>query len=371
MNIESVSAVEVRVPYKVPFRPAHEPGRVRTDRVHTIAMIRTEDGTVGYASADGLHAAAVEHNIAPYLVGASIWDTATHARIFRNGGRLWFLDIAVWDIIGKLANTPVYRLWGATRERVKAYASAPSWWTPDEIVEVMHRYREDGVRAVKIRIHEETMREDLAVVDAAIDAAREVTLMVDVNQANRSPAPLAHPVWDYQRALKTCRELEQRNVYWIEEPLPLGFWHEYRRLTAETEIYVAGGETSEDLFTFRDLIANRVYDIIQPDPVTGEGISQLRKVAAMAEMYNTPCCPHMASSAIGDSANLHLACATSGLVWFELMYEPPSRDIETYQLLGGILQNKIWIDSDGYVGPSNDPGFGIVVDEDALEHYRV
>jgi L-alanine-DL-glutamate epimerase-like enolase superfamily enzyme len=101
----------------------------------------------------------------------------------------------------------------------------------------------------------------------------------------------------------------------------------------------------------------------------GEGISQLRKVAGMAVMYNTPCCPHMAGSAIGDAANLHLACATSGVVWFELMYEPPSRDIATYQVLGGILENGL--PATATVRPSDDPAFGIVVDEDALKLYRV
>lgn len=371
MKIKEVNAIDVHIPYKVPFRPAHQPGRVLHGRNHTIVIVRTEDGTTGYASADGHHAAAVGRLIAPYLTGVSIWHSETHARIFRSADRLWFVDMAIWDIIGKLANTPMYRLWGVARERVQAYASAPSWWKVDEVGAVMERYRDEKLPAVKLRIHDETIAEDLAVIDAAISAAPEITLMIDVNQANRSPAPQAHPRWDYQRALKMCRELEQRNVYWIEEPFPLGYWHEYARLSAETEIYVTGGETSADLYTFRDLISNRVYNIIQPDPIASEGISQVRKIAAMAEMYNIPCCPHMAHSGIGDAVNLHLACSIPGLMWYELMYEPPSRDIETYQQLGGIIQSEIWIDDDGYVKPADAPGFGIVIDEEAIDLYAV
>lgn len=371
MKINEIQAFDLRLPYTVPFRPAHQPGRILESRNHTLVVVRTEDGTTGYASADGHTAAAVKRLIEPYLTGVSIWHSETHARIFRNASRLWFVDMAIWDIIGKLANTPTYKLWGVAREKVKAYASAPSWWKVDEVGDVMQRYREDKLPAVKLRIHDETISQDLALIDAAMAAAPEITLMIDVNQANRSPAPLPHPRWDFQRALKMCRELEQRNVYWIEEPLPLGYWHEYARLSAETEIYVTGGETSSDLFTFRDLIANRVYNIIQPDPISSEGVSQVRKIAAMAEMYNIPCCPHMAHSGIGDAVNLHLACSIPGLMWYELMYEPPSRDIETYQQLGGILQSKIWIDDDGYVTPSDEPGFGIVLDERAIGQYVV
>jgi L-alanine-DL-glutamate epimerase-like enolase superfamily enzyme len=371
MKIAQIKAINLRIPYKVPFRPAHQPGRTLDHRNFTLVIIRTEDGTTGYAGTDGHHASKVARLVEPYLIGVPIHHTEDHARIFRNAEGLWFLDMAIWDIIGKLANKPTYQIWGAARDKVQAYASAPSWWTPDQIPELMERYKSDGIIAVKLRIHNETMKEDLAVVDAGVKATPDITIMVDCNQANRTPAPKPHPYWDYQRAYRTCRELEQRNVYWIEEPFPRGQWHDYARLSAETEIYVTGGETSPDLFTFRDLIEKRVYNIIQPDPIRGEGISQMRKIAAMAEMYNIPCMPHMARSGIGDAACLHLACSTPGLMWYELMYEPPSRDIETYQQLGGLLQSKIWIDEDGNVSPSDEPGFGIIVDESAIKLFEV
>src|SRR5262249_26404646 len=148
-----------------------------------------------------------------------MFATERHARVLRNAGGLWFIDVAFWDIIGKAAGMPLYRLWGGYREKLPAYASTAELGTPQDRADLARRYRDDGFRAIKLRLRCDTLAEDLALVDSVLAAAPGMTVMVDANQATTLPSPEPGSVWDYQRALNTARELEERGVLWLEEPL--------------------------------------------------------------------------------------------------------------------------------------------------------
>lgn len=371
MKIVEVKATNLEIPYATSYRPAWQPGLVRASRDFTIVALRTDEGLVGYGGTDGHHAGNVARNVAPYLVGEPVWATERHARIFRNAGGTWFIDQALWDVIGKAAGQPLYRLWGGARDKVLAYASTSELGTPDNRAELAQRYRAEGFQAMKLRFHNERMADDLKLLDRVREAAPGLTMMVDANQATTLPAPLPSPPWDYQRALRTARELEARDVYWLEEPLSRYDFDNLIRLREATDIYIAGGESNRQLHEFRWLIERGVYDIIQPDCALSEGVSQLRKVAATAELFKRHLVPHHGLSGLGLAATLHLACSIPGLMWLEMMYEPPTRTIETYQRLGGILQSTIWIDQDGFVAPSDRPGLGVEVDESAIATYAV
>ena len=168
-----------------------------------------------------------------------------------------------------------------------------------------------------------------------------------------------------------ARELEARNVLWLEEPLSRYDFDNLIRLREATEIYISGGEKNQGLHEFRWLIERGVYDIIQPDAAMSEGLSQLRKIAAMAEMYKRQFVPHHSMSGIGLAAVLHLCCTFPGPTWLELMYEPKTRTIESFQQLGGIVESKIWIDQDGYVSPPDTPGLGVQVNEGLIQKFSV
>jgi D-galactarolactone cycloisomerase len=371
MNIVEVAATNLVIPYTTPYRPSWQPGLVRKDRDFTIVAIRTEDGITGYAGSDGHHAGNIARNVVPYLVGKPVWATEEHARTFRNAGGTWFLDQALWDAIGKAANLPLYKLWGAFRDRVPAYASTAELGTPKDRAELAARYRSEGFSAMKLRFHHDTLRKDIELLDAVLAATPGMRIMIDANQATFLPAPLPTPRWDYRRALATARELEARDVYWLEEPLAKFDFEGLARLARETRIYIAGGESNRELHEFRWLIERGVYDIIQPDSCLSEGISQLRKIAALAEAYHRHFVPHHGLSGLGLAATVHLACCVPGLVWIEMMYEPPTRTIETYQRLGGIIESTIWIDEDGSVRPPERPGLGVTVDERAIRRFAV
>jgi L-alanine-DL-glutamate epimerase-like enolase superfamily enzyme len=100
-------------------------------------------------------------------------------------------------------------------------------------------------------------------------------------------------------------------------------------------------------------------------------VSQLRKVAALAEMYKRDFVPHHSMSGIGLAAVIHLACTFPGTTWIELMYEPTTRTIEAYQQLGGILESRIWIDSEGNVAAPDGPGLGVTINERLIAKYAV
>jgi L-alanine-DL-glutamate epimerase-like enolase superfamily enzyme len=371
MKITQVQATNLQIPYSSPYRPAWQPGLVRASRDFTIVVVRTDEGLTGYCGTDGHHTRNIAKNVAPYLIGQDVWATEHHARVFRHAGGLWFIDQALWDLIGKAARIPLYRLWGAMRERVKAYASTAELGAPENRAELAQRYRAEGFTAMKIRFHHERMTDDLKLLDYVQRAAPDLAIMVDANQATNLPSPEASPLWDYQRAFNTAKELEARGVVWLEEPLSRYDFDNLIRLRQATEIHIAGGESNRGLHEFRWLIERGVYDIIQPDCSLSEGVSQLRKIAAAAELFKRHFVPHHGLSGLGLAATLHLTCTVPGMTWLEIMYEPSTRTLETYQRLGGILETTIFVDSEGYVSPPDRPGLGVEVNEAMIEKFAV
>jgi L-alanine-DL-glutamate epimerase-like enolase superfamily enzyme len=370
-RISEIQAVDLDIPYDPPFRPAWQPGAVVSSRWFTLVRVTTEAGVNGWAGTDGHHAATVDRDVTPYLVGQDAAAAQRHARVLRNAGDLWFIDMAFWDIIGQVAGLPLYRLWGAARDCVRAYASSCEQGTPADRAALARHYAGLGFRAMKLRFHHERIEDDLEALDAVRTAVPHLAVMVDANQATCLPAPEPGVVWDYRRALRTASELEKRGVLWLEEPLARYDFDTLARLRTATPLDIAGGEYNRGLHEFRWMIERGVYDIIQGDGTVSESVSQIRKAAAMAEMFGRKFVPHHGLSGLGLAAMLHLACSIPGPTWLELMYEPPGRTIETYQQLGGILRTAIQVDSDGRVRPPQAPGLGIAVDETLIPKYTV
>jgi len=373
MRIVDVKANNLTIPYPGEVMPAWQPGLVATSHNFTLVRIFTDEGMTGYGGTSGHSAGTILGQVKPYLIGEDPFATERLARIYRNAGNgIWCIDMALWDIIGKSANLPLYRLWGHSCDKVPAYASAVEVGTPEDRAEMALHFQSLGFKAMKLRLHNDEMRDDLAILDACLKATQgKMTFMVDANQATNLPSPKKGVVWDYQRALLMARELEARNVLWLEEPLSRYDFDNLIRLREATEIYISGGEKNQGLHEFRWLIERGVYDIIQPDAAMSEGVSQLRKVAAMAEMYQRQFVPHHSMSGIGLAAVLHLCCTFPGPTWLELMYEPKTRTIESFQQLGGIVESKIWIDKEGFVSAPEGPGLGIIINEKTIDKYTV
>lgn len=373
MKIVDILASNLTIPYPGEVRPAWQPGLVTTSHNFTLVRIRTDEGITGIGGTSGHSAGTIATQVKPYLIGEDPFATERLARIYRSAGSgIWCIDMALWDIIGKAAGLPLYKLWGHYRTAVPAYASAVEMGTPESRAELALHYQGLGFTAMKLRLHNEQMADDLAFVDAAKKATGgRMRLIVDANQATSLPCPEPGVRWDYRRALHTARELEARGVLWLEEPLSRYDFDTLIRLREATDIAIGGGEKNQGLHEFRWLIERGVYDIIQPDCAMSEGISQLRKVAAMAELFKRGFVPHHSMSGIGLAAVVHLACTFPGPSWIEVMYEPTTRTIESFQQLGGILTSRIWIDGAGNVSAPEGPGLGVTIDEQMIARYTV
>jgi L-alanine-DL-glutamate epimerase-like enolase superfamily enzyme len=353
-----------------PMHPAWAPGGEWRRWGGTIVKVLTDEGIVGLGSPGYTVSPLIESWIKPQLIGQDPFALERHARIFRNAGAGWGIEIALWDIIGKACGQPVYKLWGGFRERVPAYASCIEVSSPERRAEDVLRLRAEGWRATKLRVHDRTLKSDIAQVEAVRRAVGDdFTIMVDANQAQLPGTlqPDPGPIWGYQRALDTARELERLGVSWLEEPLDRYDFENLTRLAAAVEIPIAGGENNCGLHEYRWLVEQNCYDILQPEAMVGETMSQIRKACALAELHHKLCAPHHGGGGLGFVAHLHLCAAIPNCPFVEVFHDPPAFSSDLFQWY---LAEPIKLDAaDGCMAVPPRPGFGVELDEQKIARY--
>ena len=365
MKITAIETEVYRGPQSGEVRPAWAPGSVGRSRGATVFKVQTDSGLTGIGSGVG-RPEYVRDNIAPRLVGKDPFLFERHTDLLRNTGGpwlghppVWGIEMALWDLFGKASGQPLWKIWGGYTNRVKAYASLIELRSPQQRADDALEYLSLGYRAIKLRLHAWTFREDVAQVEAVRKAVGDrMEIMVDANQAQTPGTPRDEegPVWTYERALATARELERLDVRWLEEPLPRYAWDDLAELTRATNQPIAGGENNVGLHEFRGLIDRGCYDIIQADAVCSEGMFQLRKVAAYAEMHNRLFVPHHGGSAIGIAAHLALSGGCPNSPYVELLQERPALSAEEFQ---GLITKPFLPDGEGWVYLSDAPGLGV------------
>ncbi len=181
-----------------------------------------------------------------------------------------FLEVALWDLAGKLCGQPLYKLWGAHTDKVQAYAATVHFdRTPAQRADDALKFYERGFRAIKLRMHHDRPAEDLALVAAVRQAVGDkMAIMVDANQAGKT-ANSPPPVWDYDRALSMAKELEQMSVYCLEEPLNRDALDDLARLRKQlTRMHLAGAEGDVGL---RSLPPHSLGRRLQLPPARSDG----------------------------------------------------------------------------------------------------
>jgi L-alanine-DL-glutamate epimerase-like enolase superfamily enzyme len=227
--------------------------------------------------------------------------------------------------------------------------------------------REQGYKAIKLRLHHQTMREDIAMVEAVRQAVGDsMEIMADANQGMRMASPEPHPVWDYRRALATARALEDLSVYFLEEPLYIYDFEGIARLTAATDIYIAGGEWNAGAHEYRWMLERGVYDILQPDTTQSDGLCQIRQTAEAAQARGKMLIPHTWGNGIALAANLQVALSVSNCPYMEYPYDPHSLPVEVNQWM---VQEPIRIDREGYLQAPAGPGLGITLNDELIDKY--
>jgi L-alanine-DL-glutamate epimerase-like enolase superfamily enzyme len=308
------------IPLSQPVRCAWSPGKPYTFIGSSFLEIQTDEGITGYGPPidEGLLRVA----IAPLLIGQDPFAWERNIVVLRKAGGGWGLEVALWDIIGKACGQPLYKLWGGYSDRVRAYASTMEVRKPEQRVEDALRFYEEGWRAIKLRIHDWEMADDIRPVEAVRKAVGDrMEIMVDANQA-QVPGVLPsiilagpEPVWDFQRALDTARELQRLGVRWLEEPLDRYDW---------------------------------------------EGLA---KLCEMAEMHHKVVVPHTGWEAFGFLAHVHLAAAVPNCPYVEVLHEPPGFSAQVFQT---ILAEPLLPDANGDILAPQRPGLGVEPRADLL-----
>lgn len=374
MKISKIELNLLEYPLPVPLKPSWAPGRIFNTTSCLIVKLFTDEGLIGVGAGPDAGRAGmytIADLVSPYLLGKDPFYIEQISPILRvaakDGSYPWLIEMALWDIIGKAANQPVYRLWGSFQDTLPAYASLAEVVPLNEQVQRLYELKEIGFTAVKLRLRRPDIREDIQVVQKIRkEFGDTLKLMVDANQAHVMPCPEPIGVWSYEEALKVARAMEELDVLWLEEPLPRYGYKQIARLTAATSIPIAGGELHKGLHEYKHIIDHDCYDIIQADAAFSEGVFQLRKIAALAELSYKKFIPHTWSNGIGMAANLHLAASLPNCPWFEFPIDPPawtntSRDF--------MLTKPFEIKKDGTISVSDKAGLGIDLDENAVQKF--
>ncbi len=284
--------------------------------------IKTDDGLVGrsetsFGRIDGAPkslATLIESELVPKLIGRDpfhvgqiVEDLKRETEYQGTIGLATFgisaVDIALWDLIGRALNTPCYKLWGAYRDRLPAYAMVG--WLNYDLDNLRKKCAEAvavGFRGVKMKVGAPTLEEDLKRVEAVRkEVGPEVALMVDANQALTVAETLRRP-----------RALQEWNIYWFEEPIPAHDLEGYVELASRLPMPLATGENLYNREEFARFLARRACQFIQPDLRRTGGPTEIRQVAALAAAFGVP----YASHGGGPEALSLLMCAPTA-TWLE------------------------------------------------------
>ena len=377
MKIESIDCRVVDFPLEREFHPAWARGRNQPNLLMVLIEVHTDEGVTGIAAAHaGVEAAiTIERFVAPYFIGQDPLFIERLVPVLRDteilGAPVYCMEMALWDIAGKVAGMPVARMWGGFADGVTAYCATAEVRPPDQRVDDVHRMLAEGYRAVKFRFHLADPRDDLKVVEAVRAAVGDrIEIMVDANQAGVEPGHGGHRTWGFPTALAVARELQDMHVRWLEEPLPRHDFDGLRRLRDKLDtLPIAGGEDNHGLHEFKLLIDRGCYDILQPDALLSEGVGQMRKVAALAEAASLEVAPHTWGNGIGLLANLHLAAAIPNCPFLEFPHDPPSGF--TAAARDQMLAEPLAVDKDGVVRVPDRHGFGVMLDEERIRRHTV
>jgi L-alanine-DL-glutamate epimerase-like enolase superfamily enzyme len=385
MIITDVDAVWLSCPISYEKQHVSDFGRLASFDM-TLVKVTTDKGLVGYGEAKAAVGSAgtcaslaevVRRDLRPILLGQDprnigrLWEmmyngsrdhyALARGRAFPILGRRGLtiaamsgVDMALWDLLGKVLDAPVVQLLGGPiRETMPAYASG-GWADVDTIGAQLQSYIDrGGFRAVKMRVG--VMDGDVATSVARVRAARagvgpKVDIMVD-----------AHGTYSVPEAKRFCRELEDVGLRWFEEPINSDNRHGTAEVRATTSIPIAAGESEFTRFDFRDLIEVRAVDVLQPDLAICGGITEGRRIAALADAHQLELAPHCWGSALSFMAGVTLAFTSAAAVIIEF-------SLGANPLLHELVEEPMVV-TDGVLTPPTRPGLGVTPRPAFIEKY--
>jgi L-alanine-DL-glutamate epimerase-like enolase superfamily enzyme len=340
-----------------------------------VVEVMTDAGHVGIgnaALAPRLTKQAIDLYLKPLVVGADPFDveflwqhmyrkTMAFGRKGIGMTAISAVDIALWDILGKATRQPVFRLLGGrTKRAIPVYASRLYSQPLDELAAEARKYVADGYRAMKLRF-------GWGPVDGAAGMQKNIDLVRTVREVVGDGVDImadAYMGWNLDYARRMVPLLERFNLRWLEEPVIPDDLQGYVTLKALGRIPIAGGEHGFTQYEFRDLLEARAVDYIQFDTNRVGGITQARKISAMAESFAVPVVPHA-----GQMHNYHIVMASLNSPMAE--YFPPV-DVEVGNELFWYIFDGEPVAKNGAIDLRDDlPGLGLTINEKALAKFTV
>jgi len=321
-----------------------------------VVAIHTDEGVDGYSfmgsamrSAD-VNAGPLLTYLKPVLMGQNpldighLWHEMWHRNRYASLTAIGALDVALWDIAGKVANLPIHRLLGSCRNSIPAYASSAVLPTAKDYADEALYYQSQGWTAYKMHPHA-IPAEDVVICRVVRDAVGDdMVLMLDPGWA-----------YGYEDALRVGRKIEQLGFYWYEDPLPEDDIYNYVKLRQKLDIPILATEyTQGGLYGLTQFILQGATDMLRGDVRVKGGITALVKICHLAEAFRMKCEIHHGGNSLNNVANLHVTMAVNNCEYFEVLLPAAA---QKYGLV-----NDIEVDNQGLVHASEEPGLGYEID---------
>jgi D-galactarolactone cycloisomerase len=360
MKITAVESILLTVPYRTSGGLQSIAGRPSAGLNMLLLRLDTDDGVTGWGEAFGhgvcpASKTAFDTLVAPMLIrrdpsaiDALMHDLQQTLHLFGRSGAVMYalsgVDIALWDIAGKVAGEPLYRLLGGTDRALPAYASLLRCSGPDTVAVSCARALAQGYRQIKL--HEITV----PAVQAARDAVGpDLTLMLDTN------CP-----WSVDEALTTVTALRPFDLHWLEEPVWPPEDHAGLAKVRAAGAVTAAGENAAGLLEFRHAFDLRALDVAQPSVTKIGGISMMRRIIALAQEFGVRVVPHCPYFGPGFIASLHITAAL-----------PADTPVERLAVDLEATPFGDWVDAkDGHMRVPQGPGLGVDPDPALIARYR-
>ncbi|MCF6332190.1 MAG: mandelate racemase/muconate lactonizing enzyme family protein [Draconibacterium sp.] len=349
-----------------------------SERRICIVKVTSDTGHVGWGEGygpAGVIKAGIEF-LTPFLIGLNpletevVWSIMYHRTLdyARSGilvSALSAIDVALWDLKGKIMEQPVHLLLGGKkRDTITPYATGMYFTNGGKLSDILSKeakqYAELGYKAMKMKVGlciEEDI-ENVKVVRETIGP--NIALMIDANHA-----------YNLREAIQLANAVEQYNIGWFEEPISPEYYKQYAELRTKTSIPIAGGECEYLRFGFQTLLQSKSVDIIQPDICATGGLTEAKRIEPLASVYGVEVIPNTWGTGIAISAALHFV---SNMDSIPGRLKPPNCFIE-YDRTENRLREELTITDmvakNGEIKISDKPGLGFEFNEDVLHKYTL
>ena len=386
MRIKSINAYWLRCPIPAGRQWRSDYGHLTHFDMTLVEVVDEEDhrgygeakAAVGATGACASIVSCIEQELAPQLIGleadriTAVWEavySGSRAHYARDRSRVFpilgnrgttisalsGIDTALWDLKGKRLGVPVVELLGgAVRDKMSCYASG-GWADVDALGDQLHSYVDHGYGGIKMRVGvmDDTVPHTVRRVEEARRAlGPDIDLMVD-----------AHGTFSLTEARRFARLTEDCQLYWFEEPITSDNKTGTAEIRRGTTTPIAAGESEFTRFDFRDLIHAGAVDVLQPDCAIVGGLTEARRVAALAETHQLELAPHCWGSAFSFMAGVHLAFSSPSAHYIE-------HSLGGNPLLYDLVKEAPVV-KDGKIQVPERPGLGVELNPDFVAQFKV